>query len=251
MVMDSMMNDRVAKTEALVHFSGGADSTLCAAFLAEKHERIHLLTYDRVSFMGSNQTEPRFERLCRVYGRSRFVRKVVSIESLHRRICFDRYLSIAARFGLAVTALTFSKLAMHWYSCLYAIENGIHVVADGAVPYMDLYPDQNEDICLRQLRAFYGEFGVEYQNPVFSIAEQVEQMLYDKGITDQPIVRGTASDKQVTYAEQIVLALFLKYYLTTHGREKYIKVMSRLFADRLQLMKTSIRSRDVELVASV
>jgi hypothetical protein len=232
------------KKKALVLFSGGSDSTYCAAHLAEQCSEIHLLTYDRISFVGSKaNTEKNYDRLCRIYGRHIFVRKVVSIEKLHQRICFENYLQIALKAKLAVTALTFSKLAMHWFSCLYCVKNGIEIVADGAVPYMNIYPDQNKIIALDQLREFYAAFRIDYQNPAYEVWDTIEERLFDKGITDQPEIRGTAKDTQVTYAEQVIFAFFLKYYVKRYGMTQYEKIMADLYADRLRLISRDIRSQ--------
>jgi hypothetical protein len=236
-------------TDALVHFSGGSDSTLCAAMLAEAHPRVHLMTYDRLSFIGAkNYTRQNYERLCRVYGPDKFVRRVVHVGALHKRICYDGYLGNVFRFGLAVSSLAFAKLSMHWFSAAYALHNGIQVVTDGAAPYMDMYPDQNEAIALRPLQTFYQELGIAYSNPIFGIADEVEQRLYDRGITLQASVRGTETDKQIFYVEQVVLALFVKYYMTAYSKEKYVEVMGKLFANRLDVMRGSIEEfrRDPE-----
>lgn len=230
------------KKPALVHFSGGSDSTLCAALLAEEHAQVHLLTYDRVSFIGSRDyTSQNYERLCRIYGKDKFVRRVVGIDALHSAICYRGYLGLVREFKFAVNALAFSKLAMHWYSAAYALKNGIAVVADGAVPYMRLYPDQNEKICLEPLRAMYAGFGIEYRNPVYGFPDGVEQALYDKGVTEHPSVRGTESDRQVFYSEQVLLALFLKYELSVRGMEGYEERVGRLFRNRIGMMEREIR----------
>ncbi len=228
---------------AVVHFSGGSDSTLCAALLAESCDHVHLLSYDRLSFIGArNYTEANYRRLCAVYGRKKFTRHVIRVDGLHKRICFHAYPKLLWRYRLAVTALSFNKLYMHWLSAAYALRHGAGVVADGAVPYMHLYPDQNEHICLTPLRRFYQEIGIDYRNPVYHLADSVEQKLYDRGITETPEVRGTERDRQVYYLEQVILALFLKYYVTTHGEDGYEQVCGALWRDRIDYMLETVRA---------
>lgn len=209
--------------------------------LAESCDVVHLMTYDRLSFLGARSyTAHNYERLCSIYGRDKFVRRIIGVDGLHRRICYHGYSRLLWRYKLAVTALSFNKLYMHWLSAAYALDRGISIVADGAVPYMDLYPDQNEVICLGELRRFYEGLGIEYQNPVFHIADEVEQRLYDRGVAIHESVRGTHADKQVYYLEQIILALFLKYYVTTHGRDGYERVVGALWRDRIDYMRRTI-----------
>lgn len=232
--------------EAIVHFSGGTDSTLSAAMLLESGYKVHLLTYDRKGFIGVwDYTQDNYQSLCAVYGEERIKRKIVDIDYLHRLVCYKNYFQLVARYKTAVTALTFSKLAMHFYSALYAVENKISVVADGAVPYMKMYPDQNEIISMKRLYSFYGHLGIEYQNPVFNFGEEAEGLLFEKGISSSRKVRGTEKDRQVFYVEQVLLALFLKYYLSVHGFAKYEQVMSDLYEDRLSMILSEVESGNV------
>ena len=229
------------KDSVVVHFSGGTDSTLAAAFCAERFGKVYLMTYDRASFIGARHyTTANFQRLCRIYGKEKFVRVIQPIGQWHKRVCYNNYLYFAGKYKLAVTSLAFCKLSMHWYSAVYSIENGIGTVADGVVPYMDLYPDQNAKISLDKLRGFYGGFGVRYENPVYAIADQAEQLLYDKGVTETPHVRGTENDQQVFYAEQVVFALFVKYYTERHGKDVYETVLSNLFDEKIDFMRQTV-----------
>jgi len=227
---------------ALVHFSGGCDSTLTAAFYAERFAKVYLVTYDRFSFVGAkNYTKINFEKLCGIYGEDKFVRIIHPIGKLHKKICYNNYLYFVRKYKLAITGLSFSKLSMHWQSAILCLENDIKFVADGAVPYMDLYLDQNKKISIQRLVEFYKTFGITYENPVYNISENVEQMLYDKGITDTPNIRGTKDDKQIFYVEQVVFALFVKYYIQRHGRERYESIMSSLYNEKIQYMEQEIK----------
>ena len=206
--------------QSIVLFSGGSDSTLAAALMAKKNQRVHLLTYNRFSFLGAKDyTAKNYERLCKIFGKDHFQRKILPMGIWHKKIGYHNYFPLLKRFGLFLGSLSFSKLAMHYYTLKYALENNITLVADGMVPYMDLYPDQNEKIALGAVRKLYQDFGIEYINPVFPYASEVEPMLYDLGITEKKWVRGTEEDKQVYYAEQVLLALFLKYALTRFGKK--------------------------------
>jgi hypothetical protein len=233
------------RNEAIIHYSGGSDSTLCAALAAEEFDRVHLLTYDRLSFIGAKDyTAQNYQRLCKIYGEKKFVRRVIPIDFLHKKICYGDYFQMAREYRLAVTALAFSKLAMHWCSALYALKHSVKCVADGAVPYMDMYPDQNEAIALGKLKTFFSNFEIQYRNPVYSIHDTVETVLYDKGIMEVPEIRGTDQDKQVYYLEQVILALFIKYYMTTHGKKGYEEKMGSLYENRLAMMTKSIKDLD-------
>lgn len=230
-----------APATALIHFSGGSDSTLAAALFAQRFDKVHLITYDRFSFIGAvDYTAVNYKRLCAAYGDERFERVVLPLGRWHKEICYERYAYFARKYKLAVTALAFCKLAMHWRSAVYCLERGIKTVGDGAVPYMNAYPDQNKRIALESLERFYRSFGLAYENPVYDMAESVEERLYDLGVTETPRMRGTAQDKQVYYVEQVLFALFLKYYVDAHGWDAYEAVLRELFAEKIDFMRGAV-----------
>lgn len=228
--------------DAAILFSGGSDSTLAAAFFAERFGRVHLITLDRFSFIGARKyTLPNYERLSRTYGRQKFERAVLPVGRLHKAISYHDYLGTLRRHGRATAGLFFSKIAMHARVAAYCLEHGIKTTGDGMVPYMGLYPDQNRVIAIDAVRNFYAAFGIQYENPVWAVAEDVEQLLYDKGITNQPRVRGGEDDKQVFYAEQVLFALFAKYMTTKYGKDGYEQRLKPVFEDRLTWVRGLIK----------
>lgn len=224
----------------LVLFSGGSDSTLAAALELEAGREAVLLTLDRISFIGARDyTQVNLRNLQRVYGAARVTHRVMKIDDLHRRVNYDGYLKMLAGFGPLVAALCFSKIAMHWAAARIARDEKIDRVVDGSVPYMELYPDQNARIAHGPLRDFYSAFGVTHATPVFDRANDVELQLHDRGVLTEKNVRGTESDFQVYYLEQVLLALFLKFYLGLHTREDYEKRLARLYEERLGMILRS------------
>lgn len=231
-----------SSSDAAILFSGGSDSTLAAAFFAERFEHVHLITLDRFSFIGARKyTLPNYERLCRTYGSGKFKKVILPVEKLHKAISYHNYLGTIRRHGRATAGLFFSKLAMHARVAAYCLERGIANVGDGMVPYMSVYPDQNRMIAIEPVRKFYAAFGITYENPVWTVAMQAEQLLYDKGITNQARVRGGEDDKQVFYAEQVLFALFAKYMTTKYGNDGYERLLNPLYEERLLWLSDLIR----------
>lgn len=226
----------------LVHFSGGSDSTLTAALCVEQFNKVYLITYNRASFIGIKDAKENFNKLCEVYGEDKFHRiENYPIGEWYKKLIYRDYFKTAIKYGTAVTCPCGPcKLSFHWHSIIYCINHGIKTVADGTVPYMDLYPDQNRKIIGENLQDFYEEFGINYLNPVYGIAEEVEQRLYDKGIFDAPLVRGSKKDKQVYCAEQVLFAFFVKYFHRKHGKEKYEKTLRYLYKEKMEYMKETV-----------
>ncbi len=219
---------------ACILFSGGSDSTLAAALFAERFEHVTLLTLDRLSFVGARDyTQVNYRNLIKIYGPQKFSHVILSVGRYHREIGYRNYFKLAMKYKLGVVALAFSKLSMHWRAAEYCLQNNIQTVGDGMVPYMDMYTDQNEEIALKRLREFYRSLGISYENPVFDRYQNTEEQLYARGITDQRWVRGTKDDRQVYYAEQVLFALFLKYYLKKHGQKKYEEIVGALYQEKI------------------
>lgn len=229
-------------SDAAILFSGGSDSTLAAALFAERFGRVHLITLDRFSFIGARKyTLPNYERLRWTYGHEKFKRVILPVGKLHKAISYHDYFGTLRRHGRATAGLFFSKIAMHARVAAYCIEHGIQTVGDGMVPYMSVYPDQNRIIAIDTVWKFYAAFGIRYENPVWEIAEHAEQLLYDKGVTNQPRVRGGVEDTQVFYAEQVLFALFAKYMTTKYGSDGYERLLKPLFEERFVWLEGLIR----------
>jgi len=144
------------------------------------------------------------------------------------------------KFKTLVVALSFSKLAMHWQALEIAKKEQFDAVFDGATDYMDMYPDQNEEISGNLLRDLYGQHRIDYRQPLFKKNLEVEDNLYRVGITTDPRVRGTTEDRQVYYVEQVLLAHFLNYYITLHGWQSYVDNMRRLYVEKVQYISKQI-----------
>lgn len=219
-----------------VLFSGGSDSTLAAALEAENENFVHLLTFKRTGFIGTtNYTQKNFNNLRRIYGNRILTHEVIAIDHMHKTVCYAEYFKLLWQFGLAATSLCFSKIAMHWATAVYCQKNQINRVVDGSTSYMHMYPDQNQVIAHDNLKLFYQKLGITYETPVFNLTA-VEQKLYDRGITTQPQVRGTKDDLQVYYLEQVLLALFFKFYLTHRTMKQYEETLEKIYKNRLNLI---------------
>jgi len=231
------------RTKILVHFSGGSDSTLTAALMAEKYEQVYLITYNRFSFRGAKDTYFNYKKLTEVYGEKKFIKiDEYPIQAWYKKLSYAKYFKTLKKFKtVAVLPCGPCKLSMHWHSLVFSLNEGIQVVADGSVPYMDIYPDQNKRIVVDNLRALYKDFDIEYLTPVYNIGEDVEKLLYDKGINNGPQVRGTINDKQIYCAEQVNFALFTKYFLSRHTKLEYEEQLHALYKEKMLYMKDTLK----------
>lgn len=229
------------KKSALLLFSGGSDSTWLAYQLAQRYEKVYLLSLERRGFYRTREyTTEKAETLKKYFGSRRIFHQVVSVQDYHSRICFENYWSYLKKYKTLMASLSFSKLAFHWKAAEVALAENIEDVFDGGTGYMNMYPDQNRSIGFKNYQRFYKSLGLSYEQPLYDNNLEVEKNLYLVGLTQQERVRGTVEDRQVFYIEQVLLAHFLNYYLRVHGWDRYEEGMGKLYEEKVQFIQKQL-----------
>ena len=251
------MSNPVAEQESTcaVLYSGGSDSTLTAALAAQRHQRIHLLTFSRFGIFAVDNSRQNVQRLAARYGADRFEHEIIGVDRLFRRISYDRYLRTLWRHGLFVLSTCgLCKLAMHLRALIYCAERGITTLYDGANQAMDVYPAQMRPI-IEVFQQMYRRFGISYGTPVYDYDGPSEMMarpeaqpeeaaaqnrtdrkLYDLGITDAPLVKGTATDHamQPRCFQFILFRIFVHWvYLPSRSYEDYVARTVALYTEKV------------------
>lgn len=218
----------------LVLFSGGVHSSLAVVLNIHKYERITCLTFKRFGIFGVDELEKSFQRLQKRFPKIKFESVILPADGLYKTLLKNEH----SIFSLSICGLC--KLAMHWRTILYCIDNCIDEVCDGTESSMKQYPDQNEDIALGNLRQLYASLGIHYTTPVFSIGEEAEEALYQLGVTSRKRIRGTADDHQIICTQQRIFKLFVEYYVATNGWERYVSDSRGFFQKKIGYVKTCI-----------
>jgi len=231
------------KTKVLVHYSWWSDSSLTLALAAEKFDIVYVITYNRLAFSWSNDWLKRFNEICSIYWKDKFIKiENYPIWWWYKSLSYESYLTRLKKYKtVASVPCVPCKLSMHWHSIIFCLQQWIKNIADWTVPYMDLYPDQNRKITTDRLIKFYEYFWIKYLQPVYEIAENVEEMLYDKWITVTSKIRWTSNDKQVYCAEQWTFAFFVKYQIDKYWKEYYENILWELTEEKIQYMKKTVK----------
>ncbi|MBI5207757.1 MAG: hypothetical protein HY934_08195 [Candidatus Firestonebacteria bacterium] len=173
---------------ATVLFSGGSDSTLCAAQTAEKFGKIELITYKRASYTGLTRIEKSqyyIASLKKVYGDKNIEQIIIDYQDLFSHIFFYDFDRDMKKYGmhLSIFVCMACKLAMHTKTIIYNIKNNIKHTADGSFHGQDHSPEQMSDILI-QLKNFYSKYGVEFSYPVyfFPNKDDIQKELFKRGI---------------------------------------------------------------------
>lgn len=230
------------KKVCVVLYSGGCDSTLAAAVSADRYEKVRLITYNRLGFFKARENAMiNLERLKQKFGADKFYFEIIDINNAFKRIQYDNYIYYIKKYGpICMSICGLCKLAMHWQTILYCMENSITDVCDGAVKEMSVFPTQNMDIALENTIKLYGDFNINYYNPVYEIGKDVEKILYDMQIIPSKKHKLTDADKQVVCSQQILFAKFVKYYLSEHSWDEYVKNLHDFYSEKINDIRNEI-----------
>jgi len=154
-------------------FSGGIDSTTAALALARTHSKVHLLTYKNgYSHRHQERTRDRVRELQRRAG-DRFVHTLTSTKDLFDRFLVDDVAREFRKYRSGFIWCLGCKMAMHTRSVLYNLEHDIPYMADGSSSSTGEMVEQTL-LALYLFREFYGEYGIEFQTPVYTIPREEE-----------------------------------------------------------------------------
>ena len=168
-----MAQDDAIGSEVSLMFSGGVDSTTAALELARRHGTVHLLTYrNGYGHYTLERTRRRVRELRRVAG-DHFVHTLESVQELFELLVIDDLRAEYRRNGSGFIWSLGCKMAMHTRSILYNLEHGIRVMSDGSSRSTGEMVEQSL-LSLYLFREFYGEYGIEFKTPVYTIPREEE-----------------------------------------------------------------------------
>lgn len=261
-------------------FSGGTDSTLAAALERENYQKIHLLTFKRFGLYNLDNTKKHAQKLLMKFGNEKYEHHFIDINKIFKLLSYENYISNVKRHGFfMLSTCGFCKLAMHARAIVYALENNIKFVGDGANESMDIYPFQMLPV-IEKVRELYRHFGITLENPVFyekslpgkkliqnfdidtSLASRVQNLfedrdeklidssvehsgkkLYNMGVIPEENIKGTLYDRehQGRCFQLVLFRVFAKkYYLTKHSHSEYTREILKLFSEKMEVVKKLI-----------
>lgn len=256
----------MAGAECALLYSGGSDSTCAAALMAERHERVHLLTFEDLATRGSPAPSGNVERLRAKYGVERFVHALIPVDRLLERISYERYWANLRRHGLYMAATPgFSSLCWHVRTIAYCLDRGIRHAADGVTREFTHFPG-HQDAFLRLARALYADFGITYENPVRDWETPPEKKfldalvsthgfeqdaaarprrttgawLYEHGLMPAPDVKGSHLDQSMQHScyPFVLFNIFVFWYcLAYRDRAHFERRCAALFADKFAVAR--------------
>jgi len=238
------------RKELLLLFSGGTDSTYTAVLMSKRYERIHLVTYDRHGFINIKNSEKSASLLKDRFGQDRFVHKIINIDSLFKKISYSNYFKDMIKYGFfQLSTCGLCKLAMHWQSIIYCLDNNIKDVCDGSNREMKTDSSQDEEI-IKEMKLLYEEFELFYFDPVFNETRQVrEKTNFDLKLSPVQSPKWTrfSWERQHFCTQEYLFLKFFNYVHTDwkgrHTEEKaieYRKTMIRHHKEKRDFIRAQV-----------
>jgi len=231
--------------EVCVQFTGGKDSTLLAAHMAQGFERVHLLSFYHPLIVAMDRVPVNIEKLRSLYGQEKFIHKVIDNEPLFRDLYIGHWLRDLLRYRTfaANNACGPCRLAMVTHTIVYCLEKAISAVRDGGNRTgFDLF---QQPWAIDPLQAFYREYGIGYDCP-----------LYDASRNDIELLKlGLHAERpQIFYRSQplckgggeIHNIYFRCYFLPLYGRDARRRRELEWLEDKLDLCRQYIAQRTQE-----
>lgn len=225
-----------------VQFTGGKDSTLLAALLAQRFDLIHLISFSNPLIVDLNKISKNVEKLSLIYGERKFIHTIVSNEKLMKLLYAGNWWRdiIRHRTYSANNVCGSCRLSMITLTILYCLKNGVANVCDGANKTgFDL---SQQVWSLEVLVKFYQEYHIHY-----------EHLLYKASRNDIDLLKlGLSAEKpQLLYRSQPLCKgggevhnIYLRcYYLPRYGRERRREQDLKWLQDKLDLCREYISSQ--------
>lgn len=153
--------------DAVVLFSGGVDSTYIVARIADRYDRLTLLTYRTPGMANVGFSARSARQLIGLFG-DRIDHRIVDIRSFVKKVRGGamRCMTANMEYGFHYSWCLGCKVCMHVNTIDFCRENGVNVVLDGNNLYDVHALEQREDV-IGIFRRLYTERGIEYASPFY------------------------------------------------------------------------------------
>jgi len=169
----------VRPNEIALMFSGGLDSTATAIALAEKYDRVHLVTYKNgYGHFYHHRTAKRVEELNKAMG-DKFVYTLISTKDYFDEILVKSVIQDYRKYKSGFIWFMGCKMAMHMRSAMYCLENGLRYMTDGSNEDTNEMVEQML-ISLTMIQFFYDSFGIHFGTPVYEHSREESRELIKK-----------------------------------------------------------------------
>ncbi|MDD5656616.1 MAG: hypothetical protein PHF00_05105 [Elusimicrobia bacterium] len=237
--MNSPIERRLEAEEVIVLFSGGCDSVLTALRAYDRFQKVHLVTFLRAGLIHTEHVEQQVDRLRHFQGDAQaYTHRFIRTDRLIEFLLYENYLRNLMRHGTRLAShCGLCKLSFHWRTLTLCLEQGVRRVWDGAVRSAKVYPEQNETILLKPLGELYSRYGIRHETPIYEEGLQVEDELFHMGFHKRRKVKGTVFDQQLVCSQQVLFAMFLRWFLPGRSFAEYEAGLAGFYAEKINIIR--------------
>jgi hypothetical protein len=205
-------------SQVCIQFTGGKDSTLLAAKMAQQFERVHLVSFEHPLIVDLDKVPVNFNKLQRLYGSERFKHTILNNEDLLRRLYAGTWRQDLKKYKTygANNFCSPCRLAMVTQTIVYCLRNQIGSVRDGAnTTGFDL---TQQTWALDVLKGYYKEYGIDYDCPLYTTSRNDVELL-KLGLSAENPVIFYRSQPLCRGGGEIHNVYFRCYFLPRFGRD--------------------------------
>lgn len=223
-----------------IQFSGGKDSTLLALLMAKEFDRVDFLAFSQPLIVDLEKVWINLRKLRDAFGEEKFRFSIIDVEELLRKIYYGNYVRDLRKYG-TFAANNFCgacRLAMISHTVVYCLKNGIEWVRDGSnATGFDL---SQQSWAIPKIRKFYGDFGIDYQTPIYHVSRADVELLKLGIYADKPMLLYRSQPRCL--GGGAFHNIYLRsYFLPIHGRDAYQRVGREWLEDKLELCRDHIK----------
>jgi hypothetical protein len=222
--------------DIVIRFSGGSDSSLTAAIMAERFRKVHLVTFSHAGLpvQEVKKSKKAVEWLSKKYGEDKFVHRIYPLEDLRSQIYFDKYFQEFFQLGLyRSNACASCCLAQHVRVMAYCKKHNVSFVSDGITHVRGAWIAFNQMHHIAKLiQGLYDENGITYViNPSYNY-DRSDHLLFEKGVSPMRDIKWTKNHfvtQSGCFIGRFLIQTWKAYYAVFRGKEMPGRLATRFF----------------------
>jgi len=250
------MKLRKNKEESCILYSGGSDSTLVAALIAKKFNKMHLLTYKHRFMYNVTNSCKNVKLLKKKFGEDKFIHHIIDINRLYEEVYNHNHLKNLIKYrGLVVYNICGAcRFSMHIATILYCIENNINHVFTGNNTEYTADPGQIKPV-LNLIKSLYIKYNLKINHPIYDdhYKERSDHRLFKMELSKAKNVKdGTEDVYYRTQPKCIGPELPAQYQLRCNKKlltkhyNKFTKIMYKLYKEEFSFYFNFIEKNKVD-----
>jgi 7-cyano-7-deazaguanine synthase in queuosine biosynthesis len=154
------------KKEAVILYSGGLDSSAVACIYADQgYNRLELLTFDNGTQGHLELSKVKIPELKKKFPDTEINHQILSSKYLFKKMTLEKIEEDSKKYSSNLLCVG-CKISMHSEAIIYALNNGIYLIADGFAERQSEFPEQDISF-IKEMKKFQNSFGINYECPLY------------------------------------------------------------------------------------